>query len=314
MTARRSRFRLVSLALGVVGAGIAVALVVNDDAARDALKGIAFPVVALILLLQFVNVAADSVRYRMVLPERYRAMTGRWSWHRIFAVGRLLNALIPQAGTAYRVANLRIAQGMPVSTFFGSVAVMTWLGNAMVMVFAGIGVLVAGSLFGALILGAGVSLIGLIIVGPRFWVARAGRAKGVPSRIASTLARFGESFVELAHRPKQLRAVVGMSLVTQVSGAAAFVVVCSALGIEDAFAVGAMIYSATAITSVVSLTPAGIGVTELAAGLAGGLLDIGAALGVLVALVIRVTGFVAVSVLAGSAAVLEARDRRSEPL
>ena len=185
VTARRSRFRLVSLALGVVGAGIAVALVVNDDAARDALKGIAFPVVALILLLQFVNVAADSVRYRMVLPERYRAMTGRWSWHRIFAVGRLLNALIPQAGTAYRVANLRIAQGMPVSTFFGSVAVMTWLGNAMVMVFAGIGVLVAGSLFGALILGAGVSLIGLIIVGPSLLgcPGRTGKGRAFPHRI-----------------------------------------------------------------------------------------------------------------------------------
>ena len=312
MSDRRTRFRWISLCLRSSPSASPSAW--SSTTARDALQWIALGVVGLILVLQVINVVTDSIRYRMVLPERYRAVLGRWSWHRIFAIGRLLNAVIPQAGMAYRAAHLRIALGIPVSSFFGSVAVVTWLGNGMVMVFAGIGVLIASSLAGALILGLGLVVLALIILGPRLWVARGGRERTVlPSRVESVLARFGESFVELAHRPRQLRAVIGMSLLTQFSGAAAFVLVCTALDIENAFAVGAVIYSATTVIGVVSLTPAGIGITELAAGLAGGLLDIGAGVGVLVALVIRITGIVSVGLLAGTAAVLEARDRPSEP-
>lgn len=295
--------RLISMIVGLVAMAAAVVLVVSDEGARGALGGLSVTTLALVLGLQAVNVVADSIRYRMVLPARFRESVGRWRWHRIFAVGRLLNSVIPQAGMAYRAAHLRVSAGLPLSAFFGSVAAVSWLGNGVVLIVAGLVVLAAGSaVAGAMVGTLGLAILVLMVLLPRL---RRSRHGATASPLSRALAGFAESFVELGRTPGRLRSVLAVSLVTQAAGATAFIAVCSGLAVPDPVVTGVVLYAATTVITVISLTPGGIGVTELAAGMAGGLLDAGAAVGVLVALVIRVTGLTSVGVLAGVSSWLE---------
>jgi uncharacterized membrane protein YbhN (UPF0104 family) len=111
-------------------------------------------------------------------------------------------------------------------------------------------------------------------------------------------AGLGESFVEMARTRGRFSKVLGTSVVTQLSGAAAYVVVAFALGIDDAVVAGAALYAGTTVATTVALTPGGIGIAELAAAAVGSAIDIGAGVGVLAALVIRLTGKVALALLA----------------
>lgn len=302
--------RWLALPFGLAIGAVAVVLVARDDAARHAIQGIALGTLALVLVLQVVNVISDSIRYRMVLPSRYQPLIGRWLWHRIFAVGRLLNTLVPQGGMAYRAAHLKIVLGIPLAAFFGSVAVISWLGNGLVMVLVGAFVMVAGRPgVGATVLILGAVILTLIALVPRMVRSESSSVRRLlPARFGAVFESFGESFVELIHGDGRLRPVLAMSLLTQAAGVAAFVTVCAAIGLDSPFVVGAVLYAATTVMTVISLTPASIGIFELAAGLGGGLMDIGAPTGILVALVIRVTGLVSVALLAVTAIALERSD------
>lgn len=299
--------RWVSTAIGLVAVVIAVLLLLGDEAALDALLSIEGAMVGLVMAFQGINVVTDSIRYRMVVPSRFRSRIPQWRWHRIFAVGRLLNLVFPQAGTVYRAAQLRISDDMPVSAFMGGVAVITWLGNGLALVITAVVLAAVGELLAAVVvLAVAAVILVLVVVVPRMGIgAPGGLRRRIPAPAAAAAAGFGESFVELARTPGRLARVLAVSATTQLSGVAAFVVVCVALGVPDPLVAGAILYASTTIVTVVSLTPGGLGITELAAAAAGTALDLGAGVGVLVALVIRVTGILAVTLLAAAAMIAE---------
>lgn len=286
--------------LGLAAVGLAVFLVVRDEAAREAVADIAIPMLIAVELFQLANVFTDSVRYRMVFPARFREVVPAWPWHRIFSVGRFLNGLVPQAGSAYRAAHLRMEFGIPVPAFLGSVLAISWLGNGIALILAGLTVLIAGSTAtGTVVLLAGLAIIGVVGVGPRLVSGRARALRRlVPDRAARALRGMGESFVELAHTPGRLARVLAVSVSTQASGAAAYVLVCAALGLDQPLVAGVALYAGTTVATTAALTPGGFGIAELAAAAIGSAIDIGAAVGVLCALVIRLTGKLALGALA----------------
>lgn len=302
MTLRRAA----SIGVAVVALAIAVVVVVRDDAATDALTALAVWALVVVLAVQVVNVVADSVRYWMVLPSRFRPGVPLWRWHHIFAVGRLLNLLIPQAGAAYRAARLKLGHGVPVATFFGSVAAITWLGNGIALLAASAAVLIAGeTVAGVVIAGVGaVILIGIWALPRLPWFSETKAPGWMPARAVSIVGNFGEAFRELGAGRERLVPVVGVSIVSQLAGLIAYVIVVGALGAENAIVVGSVVYTGTTIATVVSLSPGGLGITELTAGVAGAAVDFGAAAAVLAAFIIRATGLVAVGGLALLAGVL----------
>jgi uncharacterized membrane protein YbhN (UPF0104 family) len=311
-----SRRRWISLGVALVAVGVAVVLLARDEEARAALRLVSLAALGLVFLTQAVNVVTDSVRYQMVVPARFRAAIPWWRWHSIFAVGRLLNMAVPQSGMAYRAARLRLEHDMPVSSFVGGVAAISWLGNGVALVLTAAVLAVVGEPVAALVVaGIGAVLVALVGLLPRLAGSNRRRRLRLPDRLARVAAGLGESFVELASTPGRLARVLAVSVVTQLSGVVGFVLVSHALGLESPVLVGAVLYTSATIVTVVSLTPGGLGITELAAAIAAGALGVGAGTGVAVALVIRVTGTVALAVLAAvaSAADRSAADRSAAP-
>jgi uncharacterized membrane protein YbhN (UPF0104 family) len=299
-------WRVASTALGILAIVVAVLVMRRDQAARDALGLLTLPVLGLTLAFGLGNVASDSYRFHALLPDGYRHRIGMWNWHGLYATGRLLNLLVPQAGGAYRAAQLRVEYGIPIATFYGTMAATTGLAAAMSWVFAGAIVIAGAPLLGSIVLALGVvSLVGFALV-----VRRLGRMPAVrpeaPGRAGRLARRFAEGFLNLADRRRFVQ-VLGWSLLSQVCGAVVLVVVCVAFDVPNPIVVGAALYAGASVASVVSLTPGGLGLTELAAGLAAYLVDLGAGVGVLIALVARVTGTLAVMVVAGVATLVARR-------
>lgn len=293
-----TRSRALSVLGAVVGISVAILIVVRDDAAVDALRSISLVVLAVVLLVQAVNLVTDSIRYHMVLPARFRDDLAMWRWHHIFSVGRLLNLLIPQAGAAYRATRLKLSHGMPISTFFGSVAAITWLGNGVALLAASIAVGLAGEPVPAMLIAlAGIGILFGIWLLPRLPWFQPDRGPW-SERVRAIVANFGEAFRDLAAGKGWLWRVLGVSVISQLAGLTAYVLVVDALGATDPIVVGAVIYTGTTIATVVSLTPGGLGITELTAGVAGVAVDFGAGPAVLAAFLIRATGVTAVAALA----------------
>ena len=307
------RRRWPAMVAGVLALGVAVFLLVRDDAVFDALRVIDPLMLGVVGVLQVANTVTDSLRYHMVFPRRYRDALPLWRWHHIFSVGRLLNMLVPQAGTAYRAARLRMSHGVPVASFMGGIAAITWLGNGVALVLTALVLLGVGSVVvGVAVLAVGIGLVAIVGLLPRLSRSRAGAPGRLPGRVAAAAATFGESFVELARTPGRLLRVLAISSIAQLSGAVAYVLVCVALDVPDPLVAGVVLYASTTIVTVVSLTPGGIGITELAAAAAGVALDLGAGVGVLVALIIRITGTLSVTLLFGAAMLRDGVDTRSD--
>ena len=298
----RSRLvRGLSTVAGIAGFTIALVLTLRDDEARRVLRELTVAAVLLILGLQAVRVVLESVRYRMAIPDRYRKVIPIWTWHWVFAVGRLLNMMVPQVGTAYRATHLRLAHGLPVSSFIGATFVITWLGNGFATLASGAIVVAESVVAGVALMVLGVLLVGgvalLTLVGTR---VGAGPNSGRLSRLAAGML---EGSADLRHG-NRLILMLGASLVSQVLGLITYVAVCTALGVDRPELTAAVLFAALTVASTVSLTPGGLGISEAIAGLAGGLLGIGAGVGVVIALVMRITGTVIVGTLAAVSALL----------
>lgn len=297
--------RMVSLALTVVAVALAVTFMIRDQNALRALSQVDVLVIVPVLGLQVANIVTDSVRYRMALPRQHRAVVPWWSWHRLFGLGRLLNSFVPQAGMAYRAAQLKLEYSIPIATFVGSVAAITWLGNGLALVLA------AAVLYGAaaplaasIVLFFGLAILAVVGLLPRMSLRSPRLVARLPARVSRLGRSFAEAFVELARTPGRLTRVVVVSGVTQVAGAASFVLLTAGLGVPEALKVGVALYASVTIVTVVSLTPGGLGIAELAAGLAGSALDIGAGVAILITLASRFTSMIALLGLTSTAALM----------
>lgn len=303
---RLTWWRVLSTVLGIVAVAAAILVMLADDEARGAIELLAVPTLALTLFLAIASVTGDSLQFHAVLPDSYRRSMGMWRWHYVFATGRLLNLLVPQAGAAYRAAQLRLEHGIPVATFYGAVAATTGVGAAVSWVLAGVIVIAGAPVLGSVVLALGVAaLLGFAVM-----VRRLGRVVGTPTgefgRVRRVAHSFAAGFVDLAHRRRFTR-VLAISLLSQLFGALVYVVASDALGVRNPIVAGAALYAGTSVATVVSLTPGGLGLTELAAGLSAYFIDLGPGVGVLVALVARVIGILAVLLLAGTAALASRR-------
>jgi uncharacterized protein (TIRG00374 family) len=174
-------------------------------------------------------------------------------------------------------------------------------------VLAGVIVIGGAPLLGSVVLALGIAAMLVFAI----VVRRLGRPAGTRAIEGGRLHRlartFAAGFVDLADRHRFTR-VLAVSLVSQLFGALVYVVVSEALGVSNPVVAGAALYAATSVATVVSLTPGGLGLTELAAGLSAYLIDLGPGVGVLVALVARVIGILAVLLLAGVSASASRRE------
>ena len=304
----RSRLlRALATVAGVIGFTVAVVLTFRDAEARRVVGELTVPAVLLLLALQAFRVLLESLRYRMVVPDRYRSVIPVSTWHWVFAVGRLLNMVVPQMGTAYRATHLRLGHGLPVSSFIGTTFVITWLGNGFATLAAGVIVVTANVTAGLalMVFGAGVvAAVSLLLPRLGEWIRSRGERSG--GRLIRLAQGVLDGSTDLRRR-RRLALMLFMSILSQVVGLVTYGAVCLALDVEDPWLTAAVLFAALTVASTVSLTPGGLGISEAIAGLTGSLLGLGAGVGVVIALVMRITGTLVVAALAVAAAIAGAR-------
>ncbi len=295
MSGRRRLWAIVSGAAAVV---LATVILVRDRSALDAISGLAPTALASIAVLHIANGFVEAMRYHSVLPDKQRQTLGRPEWLRIFVVGRIMNMVVPQSGTAYRAAQLKASHGLSVASFLGGVVVATWVGNAVASVFAALIIGLAGHRLAAV----GLLGLALAILGGLWWSARLlernVRPSWMPDRLEAIGRRLGESLLELRAQPARARHLILLTLVAQATALAAAVLVMRALGVPEPIVAGSVVFVALTVSTVVSLSPGGLGIAELAGAVSVMSVSLNAGLGVAAALVIRVSGTVALIVLA----------------
>ncbi|MDH3605934.1 MAG: hypothetical protein OER12_02950, partial [Acidimicrobiia bacterium] len=132
-TARRA----VGLAVMVAAVGYVGWRILSDDEAREALVSIPAGAVAGLIALQVIYLLPQAYRYLIALRQATTRTIPALGWFRLFVVGRFLNALIPQGGTAYRGLRLKEDYGVPIANYLGGFVAFTWLSTVLNMIIAG---------------------------------------------------------------------------------------------------------------------------------------------------------------------------------
>ena len=128
--------RVVAALAAVFAVGLVAWLIVRDRDALGALGDLDGLQVVWILLLQVAYLITESLRMQVVIERAAGVSLGPLDWFRIFAVGRVINLLIPQGGNAYRAIALRETAGVPFTDFGGGIVAFLWLSVTLNLVVA----------------------------------------------------------------------------------------------------------------------------------------------------------------------------------
>ena len=281
----------------VLAAGLLAWLVIRDASSLDALGGITFGQVAVIMGLQLLYLVPESYRQQIVVESVSGTRLSPYGWFRIFIVGRFLNSLIPQLGTVYRAVRLKRDFAISYTDFGGALAAFLLLSLLLNLLVAA-ALLASGELqigvvpaWVAPLLAAG-GVVAAAVIAHFF----SGRSSSRTSQLLATLQAVVDSAISAATDRRLLVRFVITWLATLVVVVALYGAVFSVVGVEPGFGQIVALYALVQVSSFVVITPGNLGVQELGfAGLAV-VLSIPGAEAVLAAALIRATGWVAIAV------------------
>lgn len=296
--------RWVSRALAAVGVGVTVWIAVRNPDNLTALVEAEPTAIALLVLLQLLLLLSTAVTHRFVVHEVSGVKVALGPWTTLFITARFLSNVAPQAGNAYRAARLRTEWGVSLTHYVSAFLAFMWLLTTYNFVLA-VGVVaifqpwlrIAG-LPAVLLLSVG--SVGLA-VGPlaaralwRTVPALKGRLGWVRERLQLLLDAFVEAF---AHPGTIAR---GLVLTTMQTALATAVTWSAFRALEHRLSLSEVLvfYVIIQLGSFIQVTPGNIGVQELAFGVLATEYNVPAAAGIIVSALIRVTGLVALFLLA----------------
>jgi len=257
-----------------------------------------------LIAMQGLYLAIQSGRFHVVLVQLAERPVGFWPWLRLFVIGRFLNLFVPQAGNVYRGLELKRRFAISYTRFFAAFVNAPWL--AMVLNFA-LGALAVAALHGdarvaAVPLWLALAAASLAAAAGPFLVAAL--LPLVPRRFAwagwlhGRLREMLDVTLSSLREPGYLLRVLAWTLAAFVQAVAMLWLTFAALGASAGLGEAVAFYVLLQLTTYVAITPGNLGVQELAfAGLASGM-GASAVDGVLVSGLTRVTGVVALVLLA----------------
>jgi hypothetical protein len=271
--------------------------VASDDEGLDSLRAVDSRAILALLALLALGLPIQAYRYKLTVEEAAGTTIPAWAWFRLFVVGRFLNALLPQAGNAYRAVRLKEDYGISLTTFLSGFMAFTWLSSLLNMAaaFALILVLEPGLDFAgvpALALLAGLvattaaappallSILQRLHIERGFW----GWAYRRSQDMVGGAVRVGRS------RPAVIRFVLA-GLVGLAITSAAFWVAFQSLDLDVSASTVVLFYSLQQLGTYVNLTPGNLGIQELFSGGLAAQLGVGFTGGLLVASLIRLTAY-----------------------
>ncbi|MBA2667669.1 MAG: flippase-like domain-containing protein [Trueperaceae bacterium] len=290
----------------VFAASIAATVVVVRQRGEDfeLLAALDVRATLLLVVLQGVYLVVQSGRFHVVLVKLGGARIEAWPWLRLFVLGRFLNLFLPQAGNVYRGVELKRRFGVGYTRFVAAFANAPW--TAMVLNF-GIGAAVVALTQPAERIGPWP--LGLLLACAAFAAALVPFAlvpmlRLIPRRfrlLEWLHVRLSETLhVTLASLRDRvyLGRVLAWTLAAFVQAVVMLWVCFSAFGVEVGLAEAVAFYVLLQLATYLVVTPGNLGVQELAfAGLAT---SMGAAAveGIAVSGLLRVTGVMALLLLA----------------
>lgn len=293
---RRPAWRILGLVI-MVASVLAVAWTITaDEDGWAAFRSIGFGAVVALVALQAAGLLTQAYRYRLAIDEAGTHSVPPFVWLRLFILGRFLNALVPQAGNAYRSLRLKDEYGLPISRYLGAFLAFIWLSTLINL---------AATLVVLLIVEPDLDFGGFSA--PVFTVLLFGLAAGAPGSLLWLLRRIRtdpSSRTGWAHRRTQemLDATIALtrSRATLLRFAAAaliglglwvttFAVAFEAVGVEISLSAVTLFYVLQQLGTYWNITPGNLGVQELYSGLLAAQLGVGLTAGLVVAALIRLT-------------------------
>ena len=294
--------RWLSAALVVVTIGFLVWLVARDRPSLDALADVDPADLAVIMLLQILYLVPESYRQEIVIESSSGTPIRSFHWFRIFVVGRFLNTLIPQSGNIYRAFRLRSDPGIAMSDFGGGMAafvIMSVVASLLVSVpfvaWQSPSLMIGGLpawlslLIAAVILGAVPFVISFV-------ARRRPDSSSEKSRLLTTAGRVGTATMTALRDVHLMGRFVVVWAVTLTVVVALYRSVFAAIDWDLSIGVAIAIFALLQASSFIVLTPGNLGIQELGMAALVALFGAPAAIGVLAAALIRVTGWIAIAI------------------
>lgn len=276
--------------------------------------------VILLLVFQAIYLVLHALRYWIILQFFGGLQVGFPAWFRIYVLGRVLNLVMPQSGNVVRGIYLKRRHGVSYTRYVGSYFAFAWIGS---LLGAGLALLVVSAFEPELRIAdwRATPMMAAIIVGLflgpwvlevlwRKWPIMSRRMPEVGGKIHEILTVSVQLFCDANTMAK----FGGVSILMFGTAGSVFYLCFGAYGIDLELEEVAIFLVLLQLTSYINLTPANLGVQELAFGFISDGLGIGMSEGVLVSLLVRVTGYIALFcaiLLTGGANVVEYLRSRS---
>lgn len=262
--------------------------------------------VAYLVLLHFVYLAVHGYRYQAVLQKCSGRLVAFVAWFRIYVIGQFLNLAIPQFGNVYRGLRLKADFGISYTNYASSLLSIAWLGTWCNLLT---GVIIIGWLSPELRIAAVPALWVLLALtigcgfGPIliYWVLGrrlVARASEPVSRLCAKISEVVGDAVKALRDGRYACIILILSTVQFALACMIFFACFQALGVAVGAGELVLFYVLLQLFSYVSITPGNLGVQEIAFGLLAEAIHIGMGEGMLVSALLRVTGYVALLVLA----------------
>lgn len=276
---------------------------------------------AILILVVLANVISQMVgALRSLAVMRFLGLTMPViEWLRVFIFARILSLSVPQSGNVYRATVLKMRHGFLVRDYVAAYSAYIILAFISMVCFTILVVLVANR--GLTVFGYPVAALLVLFVA--FFIAAfyaLGRlstsAKGIVQRWGRWPAAINAAFGAMITCLKNVRLVASIAIwgiLTFSLGAAANWLCFADLGSFPGIARIVVYNLVSSVSYLVYLTPGNFGIREVAYGAIGSGMEELAATGIIVALILRVTGFVSLMLLGAVFGVLDLKKRSRTP-
>lgn len=283
----------------IMAASVAVVVwaIVSDDEGVELLRSIGPGMVVALIVLHAVALITVAYRHKLTVDQAAGTEVPMGAWVRLFIVGRFLNSLLPQAGTAYRGARLKEDYGIPVTKYLSGFLAFSWLSTLLNLAVAVVLILLlepdlqVGAI-PAWLLAAALLAVAALTPPAVLWLVRRLR---IEKGFWGWAHRRTDDMVSGAVRMTAARTTVVRFVAAGVMGLAVatalYATAFRALDLDASLSTVVLFYTVIQLGTYVSITPGNIGVLELAAGALASQLGIGLTGGLLVATVVRLSGY-----------------------
>ena len=257
-----------------------------------------------LLTLNFFYLIVHGYCFQLVLEKCYGRKIGFHAWFNIYVLGRFLNLIIPQLGNVYRSVRLKQEHQVTFTRYVSGYFSFAWMGTwvNLAIALAVIAVMSPDLQIGPV--SAIYPVLGLVVLfgaGPivldawlSSWRVENRALSWVHEKIAEMLRVSVQNLRDRRYLTKFF--MLGLVLLGQVC--VAFYFCFAALGVTVDPAAVVLFYVLLQLATFVNLTPGNLGVQEIAFGVLAEQMGIGMGEGMLVSVLLRVTGLIALFAVA----------------